>query len=267
MKKYLVIGKPIDHSLSPQLHNHWIKKYNIEAIYEKKEINDVEIKTLIEEVKKKKIDGINVTVPYKKTVIPYLDQLSFEANATQSVNTIYFDKEKIIGHNTDIEGFETSIKKTKYDILNKEVFILGSGGVVPSIIFALNRMKVSKIIISNRTRSKGENLKKLFKNLTVVDWGEIPKFDIVINATSLGLNKDDIINLDFSKSGNDKFFYDIIYNPNETNFLKTAKELGNYTENGKKMFIYQASAAFKIWHGIEPIIDDDAVKLLDKWLE
>ena len=125
-------------------------------------------------------------------------------------------------------------------------------------------MKVSKIIISNRTRSKGENLKKLFKNLTVVDWGEIPKFDIVINATSLGLNKDDIINLDFSKSGNDKFFYDIIYNPNETNFLKTAKELGNYTENGKKMFIYQASAAFKIWHEIEPIIDDDVVKLLDK---
>ena len=264
MKKYLVIGKPIDHSLSPLIHNYWIKKYNINALYEKREINEYEIKTLIEGIRKEKINGINITVPFKKTVIPYLDQLSLEANTTQSVNTIYFNEGKVIGHNTDIEGFETSIKEAKFDTFNKKVLILGSGGVVPSIIFALNKMKVSKIVISNRTRIKAENLKKLFKNLTVVEWGEVPNFDIVINATSLGLKNSDIINLDFSKSGNNKFFYDVIYNPNETNFLKKGKELGNYTENGKKMFIHQASAAFKIWHGIKPLTDGEVFKLLEK---
>ena len=154
MKKYLVIGKPINHSLSPDLHNYWIKKYKIDAFYEKKEITEEHIETLINELKEKKINGINVTVPFKKTVIPYLDKLTLEANSTQSVNTIYFRKNEIIGHNTDIEGFEISLSKIKYDITNKEVFILGSGGVVPSIIFALKKMRVSKITISNRTKTK-----------------------------------------------------------------------------------------------------------------
>jgi len=161
MKKYLVIGKPINHSLSPDLHNYWIKKYKIDAFYEKKEITEEHIETLINELKEKKINGINVTVPFKKTVIPYLDKLTLEANSTQSVNTIYFRKNEIIGHNTDIEGFEISLNKIKYDITNKEVFILGSGGVVPSIIFALKKMRVSKITISNRTKTKAEDLKNL----------------------------------------------------------------------------------------------------------
>ncbi len=264
MKKYLVVGNPIMHSLSPELHNYWIKKHKIKAVYDKKEITEEMIKILIEEVRKRKISGINITVPFKKIVISYLDQLTHEADTTQSVNTIYLDKNKIVGHNTDIEGFEMSIKKSKYNIADKEVLILGSGGVVPSIIYALNKMKVTKITLSNRTKDKAENLKKLFENLKVVNWGEIPKFDIIINATSIGLNKNDIINLDLSNSGKNKFFYDLIYNPKETNFLKTGKELGNYVENGKMMFIHQASAAFKIWHGIEPLINDDVIELLDK---
>ena len=86
---------------------------------------------------------------------------------------------------------------------------------------------------------------------------------MVINATSVGLNKDDVINLDFSKVGKNKLFYDVIYNPNETNFLKIGKKLGNEIENGKLMFIYQAFLAFKLWHGISPEINDDVIKLLD----
>ncbi len=263
MKKYLVIGKPIGHSLSPLLHNYWIRKYKIDALYEKKEIEENDIKLLIDEIRRKKIQGINVTVPYKKSVIQYLDQLSIEAKTTQSVNTIYLDNNKIIGHNTDIEGFETSIKNIKFDVTNKDIFILGSGGVVSSIIFALNKLKVSKISLSNRTKSKAEKLKELFNNLNIIDWGQIPNFDVIVNATSLGLSNNDKINLNFSKIGKNKLFYDVIYNPSETNFLKDGKQLGNFTENGKKMFIYQASAAFKIWHGIEPAINDEIIKLLE----
>ena len=264
MKNFLVIGDPIDHSLSPKLHNYWIKSNNINAIYEKKKIEVGELENLIFNVKEKKIHGINITVPFKQKIIPYLDELSFEAENTQSVNTVYLDNKKIIGHNTDIEGFEFGIKETNFDVSNKKVLVLGAGGVVPSIIFALNKMKVNKVMVSNRTKEKAENLKRMFKNIDIVEWGNIPNFDIIVNATSLGLNKNDVINIDFSKIGQKKLFYDVIYNPKETNFLKIGKQLGNMAENGKMMFIHQASSAFKIWHGIKPKITSEVIQLLDK---
>jgi len=96
-----------------------------------------------------------------------------------------------------------------------------------------------------------------------LDWGESPDFDIIINATSLGLKNNDQIQLDLSKVGKGKLFYDVIYNPIKTNFLLQGEKKGNQTENGKMMFIYQASAAFKAWHGVQPEIDDEVIKLLD----
>ena len=197
MKKFLVIGNPIEHSLSPTLHNYWIKNNGIDAIYEKKKLNENELEQIILLVKEKKIDGINVTVPFKTAIIPFLDELSIEAKSTQSVNTIFLKENKVMGHNTDIVGFEASIKKSKYNLVNKEVLILGAGGVVPSIIFALKKMKVSKITISNRTKKNAENLEKLFENIEIIEWGVVPNFDMIINATSVGLKKEDNIDLDF----------------------------------------------------------------------
>jgi shikimate dehydrogenase len=264
MKKFLVIGNPIEHSLSPTLHNYWIKSNGIDAIYEKQKLDDGELEQLIRKLKKRKIDGVNVTVPYKKAIIPFLDELSTEAEDTQSVNTLYLKNNKVVGHNTDIVGFETSVEKFNYNVFNKEILILGAGGVVPSIIFALNKMKASKIKISNRTKEKAENLKKYFKNIELIEWGEVPNVDMIINATSIGLKKEDVMKLDFSLISGNKFFYDVIYNPNETNFLKIGKELGNKTLNGKLMFIYQALSAFQIWHGKEPDVNKEVIKLLDQ---
>jgi shikimate dehydrogenase len=264
MKKFLVIGNPIEHSLSPTLHNYWIKNNGIDAIYEKQKLNESELEQIIENIKKEKINGVNVTVPFKKTIIPFLDELSIEAKKTQSVNTIYLKNNKVIGHNTDIIGFETSIVKSKYNISNKEVLILGAGGVVPSIILALNKMQTIKIKVSNRTKEKAERLKENFKNIELIEWGEVPRFDMIINATSIGLKEEDNIKLDFSLISGNKFFYDVIYNPSETNFLKDGKKMGNKTLNGKLMFIYQGLAAFNIWHGLNPDVDENVIKLLDK---
>jgi shikimate dehydrogenase len=264
MKKFLVIGNPIEHSLSPTLHNYWIKNNGIDAIYEKQKLDKSELEQIIIQIKKEKVDGVNVTVPFKKTIIPFLDELSIEAKKTQSVNTLYLKNNKVIGHNTDIIGFETSIEKSKYNVLNKEVLILGAGGVVPSIIFALNKMQASKIKVSNRTKEKAESLKENFKNIELIEWGEVPRFDMIINATSIGLKKEDNIKLDFSLISGNKFFYDVIYNPSETNFLKIGKKMGNKTLNGKLMFIYQGLASFNIWHGLKPDVDESVIKLLDK---
>jgi shikimate dehydrogenase len=263
MKKYLVIGNPINHSLSPKLHNHWIKKNKINAVYDKKQINENDIKSVISEVRNGKIEGINVTVPFKKSVIPFIDQLSSEAEEAQSVNTIYKENNKVLGHNTDISGFELAMRGKSYDIKGKKIFILGAGGVVPSIILALKKMGANKIILSNRTKKKAEQLKKNFSDLEIVDWGKVPEFNIIINATSLGLNKEDEIKLDYAGLGPNKLFYDVIYNPKETKFLSKAKQFGNQTENGKMMFIYQAHQAFTLWHKVMPKIDEETIKLLD----
>ena len=263
MKKYLVIGNPIEHSLSPKLHNYWFKKNNIDAIYDKRKIDKREIKKIITEIKDDKLDGINVTVPFKSDVIPFLDMLSEEAQITQSVNTIYKHNKKLIGHNTDIKGFELSLKETRFNLENKTIFILGAGGVVPSIICALEKSGVSKIIITNRTKKKTEKLKKYFSKISTVDWGDQTEFDMIINATSLGLNKEDNINLNFKNLNKEKLFYDVIYNPKETNFLRTGKNLGCQVFNGKMMFIYQAFEAFKLWHKIKPEINEELKNFLD----
>ncbi len=263
MKKFLVIGNPIQHSLSPKLHNYWFKKNKINAIYDKKEIKEENIKSLISEIKNEEINGINVTVPFKKKIIPFMDQLSPEATDSQSVNTIYIQNGNIIGHNTDISGFELSIKYSKYDVKNKTVFILGAGGVVSSIIIALKKMGAEKIIISNRTKSRAEDLKSIFNKLEIINWGETPNFDMIINATSIGLKNEDGIKLDYSQIEPNKFFYDVIYNPKETIFLKRAKLFGNRAENGKMMFIYQAHQSFTIWHKLMPEINQEVINLLD----
>ena len=264
MKKFLVIGNPINHSLSPKLHNYWIKKNNLDSIYGKLEVNENELSDLCNHLKQGKLDGINITVPFKKAIIPHIDVMTGHALRTNSINTISVDNGNLIGHNTDIDGFELSIKKLNYDVNDKTIMILGAGGVVPSIIYALKRMNAGNIIISNRTKEKAEALKDLFKDLSVLDWGDLVDFDMIINATSIGLKEKDNFEIDFTKINKNKFFYDVIYDPYENNFFRAGNQKGNIFENGLNMFLYQAQKAFNIWHKIEPVIDEDVIKFLNK---
>ena len=201
MKKYLVIGNPIEHSLSPQLHNYWIKQNNIDAVCDKKQLGESDIKGIINEIKNAKINGMNVTVPFKKSVIPFLDQLTPLADEAQSVNTIFKKDNYVVGDNTDIGGFECALKYINYNVKNKKVFVLGAGGVVSSIIIVLKRLGASKIFLSNRTKEKADKLKKNYSYLKIVNWGQSADFDMIINATSLGLKNDDRIELDYNKVG------------------------------------------------------------------
>ena len=256
MKKYFVIGNPVDHSLSPKLHNFWIEKNNLNAKYDKKQINENQLEKIIGELKNEKIDGLNVTLPFKKAVIPFLDELTPLAIESQSVNTIFKKDNKVFGDNTDIGGFMYALKHINYDVKDKKIFILGAGGVVPSIILALKKLGTHKIFISNRTKKKADDLKKNYPDLEIIEWGETINFDMIINGTSVGLKKEDEIKLDYKKIGSNKLFYDVIYNPEKTNFLTKGKKMGNRIENGKLMFICQAQLAFKIWHNILPEINN-----------
>lgn len=275
MKKYLVIGNPIEHSLSPMIHNYWMKKYNlIDSIYEKRKVEEKNLKDIINEIREENLVGVNVTVPFKKLIIPFLDELHSTAQETKSVNTLVKIKNKIIGYNTDKPGFALTINDLYpaknvgaiNPIKKKTIFILGAGGVTASIISAFKQDLV-KIFLSNRTKEKANELKKIFPNIEVLDWGQRPQnFDVVVNTTSIGLKQNQRIDLDFSDCDKDKnkLFYDLIYNPRETNFLKEARLRGNQIKNGQKMFLNQAMYAFKLWTNIEPEIDIEIVKLLDK---
>ena len=277
MRKYLVIGNPIEHSLSPLIHNYWMKKYHlVDSVYEKRKVEEKDLKHIIEEIRRDEIVGVNVTVPFKKLIIPLLDKLDSTAEKTQSVNTLFKNKNKIIGYNTDSTGFWDTIKEIypqgnntfKKPLKDKHIFIIGAGGVTSSIISALKVQGANNIIISNRTKEKANELKKLFPEIEVLDWGKRPPIcNVVINTTSIGLIKNEELKIDFSDYDKDfhkKFlFYDLIYNPRETVFLKKARLRGNKTMNGKMMFLNQAKYAFNIWTNILPEINDEVIKLLD----
>ena len=261
MKKNLVIGNPIEHSLSPLLHNFWLKKHGIDAIYERQLVEKNDVEKIINDIRDSKIQGINVTVPFKKVVIPFLDQLSDTAKETQSVNTIFKKQNELVGDNTDVYGFTEAIKLTNFNLTNKKALILGAGGVVPSIILSLKSMGASEITLSNRTKKKADDLKKSFPFLKVVSWGETIKSDLIINATSIGIKLNEEIKLDHSKLEG-QLFYDVIYNPPKTKFLENAKKSGKKTENGKSMCVYQAMKAFEIWNGITPEINKEVLDLI-----
>ena len=262
MKKYVVIGDPIEHSFSPKLHNFWIKSNNIKAIYSKEKVLRNDLKYIVDRLRNKKLDGINVTVPHKTEIIPYVDELTKESQHTQSVNTIFEKDGKIIGHNTDIAGFDLSLRHAKLNLKNKKVLILGAGGVSPSLIYALKNHETQEVAISNRTYSKAEEIKKKFNEIKIVEWEKFYDFDLVVSATSLGLNLKDKIKIDHKKLKPNKTFYDVIYNPEETNFLREAKTNNHKTQNGIMMFIYQAHQAFTIWHNIMPKINDKLIELI-----
>ena len=279
MNKYLVIGNPIAHSLSPLLHNYWFKKYRfLDSIYEKKKVEKKDLKKIVEQIKNDEVKGVNVTVPFKREIFNFIDTAPHEVQFTKTVNTLVKENDKVVGYNTDQRGFEISLEENDWYCKDKKILIIGAGGVTPSILSTLIRMDgAKKIYLSNRTRSKAEELKKFWDKalgiyqmkkdtIEVIDWEKKSELcDLIINTTSVGLTKDEKLNFDFSDYNNKKdvLFYDLIYNPKETNFLKDARIRGNRTINGKMMFLWQAHLAFKMWTGVSPTIDEEVIKLLD----
>ena len=185
MNKYLVIGNPIEHSMSPLLHNYWFKKYRfLDSIYEKKKVEKKDLKKIVEQIKNDEIKGVNVTVPFKREIFDFIDIAPHEVQFTKSVNTLVKENDKVVGYNTDQEGFKISLEENEWDFKNKKVFIIGAGGVTPSILSSFIRADgAEKIYLSNRTRSKAEELKKFWDKaidfyqmnkdtIEIIDWGE-----------------------------------------------------------------------------------------------
>jgi shikimate dehydrogenase len=267
-KNFLVIGNPIKHSLSPFLHNYWFHKNKINCEYKKLETTQSSIKKILNKVRKREIEGINVTIPFKNSVIKYLDILKGDALKTSSVNTVYLNKKKLVGDNTDVYGFSSGVlRKVKTRI--KTAGIIGAGGVTSSIILALIQKGVKKIYITNRTFSKLKVFKKKFKKVIYpIKWNDrykaLADVQILINVTSLGMLGQKDLKFDFSIFNKRINVVDIVYNPENTRFLKDASLNAHKIFTGLDMFIYQAQKAFYIWNRKNPKITKDIYKKLRK---
>ncbi|MFD1038551.1 shikimate dehydrogenase [Virgibacillus byunsanensis] len=271
-----LIGFPIKHSLSPWIHERFLKKANLNGSYSIWEINSNDSFTeKIEVLKKRQVNGFNVTVPYKQKIIPYLDELDPAANRIGAVNTVVYQNGKWKGYNTDGVGYVRSLEHKFPEACsskNNRILIVGAGGAARGIYDALAQNGFRQIDIANRTAVNAYEIAKLGITSTktnVLNLEEaqksIPGYDIVIQTTSVGMKpKQNSVVLSLDHVKETSIVSDIVYQPIRTKFLNQAEVNGAFIHYGHTMLLYQAQYAFEIWTNSLVSIDhmDDELQLI-----
>lgn len=263
MKKYMVIGDPIQHSMSPIMHNDLFQYYGIDAHYDLFHIKRGMLQDGVKKLRAMNVDGFNVTVPHKTDIMPFLDRLDPLSEAIGAVNTVVNENGQLVGYNTDGSGFLRSLESSLPDLKNRKVLIIGAGGAARAIYFTLAHYGISTIDIVNRTADKGIKLKAdcPYKvNTEILDFSSAEKrievYSLLIQTTSIGMSPEiDKVPLSVDRIKEEAFVSDIIYNPVETKFLQMAKQKGAMVQNGIDMFVYQGALAFEKWQGIFPDVE------------
>lgn len=256
-KTFAVIGDPIDHSLSPNIHSAAFRELNLDCSYIAYRIPKGELEEGVESLKKIKIDGFNVTIPHKVEMMKYLNKLDESCSIIGAVNTVTNDNGILKGYNTDMDGFLDPFKKRNLSVKDLKVLLLGAGGAARAIVAGFAKEHAKSITIANRTLENANNLAKFSNKIglnantvKLEDVDAAKNYDIIVNATSIGLkNEPSPISLDGINSKT--IVYDIVYMPINTDFLKKAKEKGAIVIYGYEMLLGQATRAFEIWHGME----------------
>lgn len=265
--KFGLIGYPIQHSLSPWIHEQFMQKEGVDGSYSIIEIKpDNNFLKQVDQLKSQKLSGFNVTVPYKQKIMPFLDEVSEEAQGIGAVNTVLNDNGKWIGYNTDGIGYLRSLAGKFPKLLtekDKRILLLGGGGAARGIYYALVNAGFYYVDIANRTEQSAKEIAALHTAaetniLTLQDAEQqIDAYDIIIQTTSVGMKPgqdSSIISLDKLKAGS--IVSDIIYQPLETNLLKQAQKQGSSIHYGHTMLLYQAQYAFEIWTNKTVPIED-----------
>jgi shikimate dehydrogenase len=253
VKTFAVIGDPIEHSLSPSIHNAAFKALNLDCTYIAYKVPKGELKEGIESLRQIKISGFNVTIPHKIEMMQYLDETASECKTIGATNTVTNENGKLTGYNTDMDGFLEPIKEKNIGISGQGVLVLGSGGAARAIVAGFAKEKVKKITIANRTIQKAQDLSKFASSLgaesdyTTLNNVDVSKYKFIINATSVGLkNEPSPISTNAINSGH--VVYDIIYMPMNTDFILQSKKKSATIIYGYEMLLGQAVLAFQIWH-------------------
>lgn len=265
MYTFGLIGYPIKHSLSPWIHTTFLEQKNLEGTYELFEVSPEEsMEKKLQTLTDKGVHGCNVTVPYKETVLPYLDEIDESAVEIGAVNTIVFKKGKSYGYNTDGKGYVRSLETSFPHVFNPSlrILLLGAGGAARGIYSALLEKECKEVSIANRTLSAAENIRKINHTGTksvVMSLEEaedqLASYDVVIQTTSVGMKPHEdqtVVSLKNIRAG--AIVSDIVYQPIETTFLREAAARQCHVHHGHTMLLYQAQYAFELWTGLRPEI-------------
>ena len=253
--------------MSPMMHSWIFHKTGIDAEYTKTHTTSDDLPAVIESIKSGELDGMNVTIPHKETVMDLLDEINPRAESIGSVNCIMTSDGKTVGNNTDWYGFSKLLEQNKINVPGKEIIILGAGGVAKAVIFALGQLGVKKIKLLNRSLSRAQQLENDIISAHLLEHADkfIKDNSILINCTSIGMDDNSSPVYESLITGN-QILVDIIYIPLETRFLKIGKLKGAKTINGLDMFIYQGIASLELWLG-ESLNDRVNFEQLKKYLE
>ena len=257
-----VIGCPIEHSLSPIIQNAAIEKAGLDYNYIALHVAPENLAAAVNGLRALEFRGVNVTIPHKTAIMEHLDEIDAKAKLIGAVNTVVNDNGKLTGYNTDYIGFIRGLKNRGFDFKNKNVAVFGAGGAARAVIVGLFSESVSNITLGVRNKNKGEKAAADFAqlgNITAADYNEdawtkaIATADLIVNTTPLGMTPrvDECVPIDYSIVKPSAYFYDIIYTPAETKFLRQARESGHATLNGESMLALQGAASLRLWTGAE----------------
>lgn len=248
MDTYGILAFPAHHSLSPAMHNAGFKALGIDAEYTMFEVPKEELEAFMQRVRKENIKGLSVSKPHKQAIMPLLDIIDPTAEEIGAVNTVYWEDEKLVGTNVDWIGVEQALLETTF-IEGKDVVVLGAGGAARAAIFALKENEAASITVLNRTLDHAKELANEF----ICDYGDLEDFglfspDIVIQATSAGLNKKEGVEI---VPGNQltktMVVMEVIYTPRDTRIIRDAHKAKAQTITGERMLLHQGAAAFSLW--------------------
>ncbi len=255
-KQLCIIGCPIEHTFSPNMHNFISEAVGADYVYSAFEVRQENLADAVRGMRALGIAGANVTAPHKKAVMEYLDEISEQAKLLGSVNTIVNKNGRLIGYNTDADGFLSSLTANGVDVGGRDILIFGAGGVTMPTVIRLIQEKPASVTVINRTKSKAERLCEAVREAVGFEVNtekKLPRYDIVINTTSAGMEPqlDKMPTDDMPVIDKDTAVVDMIYNPDKTLFLQEAEKRGAKTINGLGMLIYQGIIAYELFTGLK----------------
>ncbi|MEM7243246.1 MAG: shikimate dehydrogenase [Pseudomonadota bacterium] len=269
MIKAGVIGHPIKQSKSPMIHGHWLGEHGIDGSYEAIDLAPDAFVQSVRDLQADGYAGCNITVPHKEAAFALCDDLTERAKIIGAVNTLVFRDDRIQGDNTDCEGFLANLMADAphWNAATGPALVLGAGGAARGIVFALLDSGVPEIILANRTRGRAEALAADFAQVHVCDWADaehaVGSVDLIVNTTALGMVGQPELILPLDALRPSTVVTDIVYNPLETELLKTARAKGSIGVDGLGMLLHQAVPGFEAWFGTRPIVTDALRKKIE----
>ena len=263
-----VIGYPAKHSRSPKLHGHWIKRYGIQGDYRAEEISPDDIVEFITHLADHGYVGANVTMPHKDIAFE-LSEPDERATSVGAANTLWFDDGVLRSTNTDVEGFVGALDAASpgWDRNRRGAIVLGAGGAARAVIYGLIERGFETVHVVNRTAAKAEAMRDRFGGcIQPATWAELPGLlegsQLLVNATSLGMDGHDPLDIDLSAMAADAAVSDIVYVPLQPPILAAAHARGLATSNGLDMLLHQAVRGFELWFGLRPEVTRELYDLL-----